>query len=362
MESCMDTMSIHEAASSGNLSIIKQLLRKNPGLVNAQTENQPTPLFYAVYYALPGSVDGVKCVKYLLDHGAEVNQQNFATARGATPLFMAAHFGNVKITKILLDRKADVNIADYDGITPLHMAASTNSNASTLKLLLDYKAKVNANGFMKQTPLHWATKRKDNIERVYLLLRYNAEINAKDNQEATPLYNAASMGNINTINFLLEHKAQVNIQDIQVAARNGHQEIVELLKQSMLQQCSHLIPKCPVCSRASNEVNQTSHAQTPCCGKYICRYCLDIKEKQNSKCPICRKPLRSHQSVQTFEPSAPRYDEDSDDEALQEAIRQSKAEQEQRKRENQSVVQRTNLLENNNRHQQRARCHCCCVQ
>ena len=51
--------------------------------------------------------------------------------------------GHVEIVKLLLDKEADVNVADKEEWTPLHVA-SENGHVEVVKLLLDKEADVNA--------------------------------------------------------------------------------------------------------------------------------------------------------------------------------------------------------------------------
>ena len=50
----------------------------------------------------------------------------------------------------------DVNAKTYDGVTPLHMAALTNSEACAM--LLKYEVDVNNTTTYGYTPLHYAVK------------------------------------------------------------------------------------------------------------------------------------------------------------------------------------------------------------
>ena len=53
-------------------------------------------------------------------------------------------------------RPVDINAKNHDGVTPLHMAALSNSESSTM--LLKYKADVNSATNYGYTPLQYAAK------------------------------------------------------------------------------------------------------------------------------------------------------------------------------------------------------------
>merc|ERR1719206_1689120 len=66
------------------------------------------------------------CVARLLStkrwrEAIDVNQRDYL--KGRSPLYFAAHFGRCDTAKLLLHYRADVNIQDEDGFTPLFIAA-----------------------------------------------------------------------------------------------------------------------------------------------------------------------------------------------------------------------------------------------
>ena len=58
-------------------------------------------------------------MKILIEHKAEVNAQ---TKDGQTALSIATSQGNVQILQLLLDAKADVNLAKNNGVSLLHIS------------------------------------------------------------------------------------------------------------------------------------------------------------------------------------------------------------------------------------------------
>ena len=82
---------------------------------------------------------------------------------GFTPLHIAAHYGNVNIANLLLDRGANVNFAaSKHNITPLHVAAKWG-RANMVTLLLERGAEMDAKTrvrFVFMSPKTAATKNK----------------------------------------------------------------------------------------------------------------------------------------------------------------------------------------------------------
>lgn len=91
-------MDLTKAAIDGNLSLIREALRKGAH-PNGSVDDYDPPLSLAVN---KGHTDAVRL---LLDNGADVNQGTFI--RG-TPLITAALKGRMEILEILLERGADV--------------------------------------------------------------------------------------------------------------------------------------------------------------------------------------------------------------------------------------------------------------
>jgi ankyrin repeat protein len=81
--------------------------------VGARSTNGNTPLHQA---ALIGSVAAIRA---LLSEGAQVDQPGLG---GGTALHVAATFGKSKAAEVLLQAKADPNLRDNNGLTPLERA------------------------------------------------------------------------------------------------------------------------------------------------------------------------------------------------------------------------------------------------
>jgi quinoprotein dehydrogenase-associated probable ABC transporter substrate-binding protein len=82
----------------------------------------------------------VERIRFLLDRGADINKID---AQGVAPLHAAARGSNAATVALLLDRKADPDMRDRDGWTPLLHAAFRNRVAA-IKLLLSRGADIEA--------------------------------------------------------------------------------------------------------------------------------------------------------------------------------------------------------------------------
>lgn len=119
-----------------------------------------------------------------------------------TALGISTFGGYKEITEMLVKNGADVNYQDAFGIAPMHGAARTN-RTEIIQVLIENKANVNlATPDGKETPLHYAAK-YNNPDVVKLLLEKGADKTAKDSQGMTP-YDAAKKDNADKVLDLLK--------------------------------------------------------------------------------------------------------------------------------------------------------------
>jgi ankyrin repeat protein len=226
---------LHSAAAGGHKNVV-ELLITNGAEVNAKDKSGDTPLHKA---AIAGHGD---VVEVLLAKGADVNIKNrrgltaldWAMRRDHTELVelllvnesaasaalvSATQSGDQKSVAYLLDRGADVNYQDDFGLSPLHVAASTQ-DSNCVSLLLKRGAKVNVRDKAGRTPLHYAVgarrlpwEPKDgDIEAAKLLLDHGADINITDKEDKTPLFYSIRLGEKMT-ELLLNRGADPNYVD-----------------------------------------------------------------------------------------------------------------------------------------------------
>jgi ankyrin repeat protein len=126
---------------------ITRLLLDHGANPNARAKTDATPLLFT---------QGADVIALLLAHGADVHARS---KTGETALMETAIRGDVAATKLLLDKGADVNIADHRGYTPLLLAAQYDGDSPELvRLLLARGADLNATA-EGETALSLAAKR-----------------------------------------------------------------------------------------------------------------------------------------------------------------------------------------------------------
>jgi ankyrin repeat protein len=78
------------------------------------------------------------------------------------------------------------NIQDNDGHTAVHYAVESQKNENILRLLLEHRVNVDMPDQFGKTPLHSAVE-KHHGSLVSLLLQHNADVNIQDNHRTAPV-------------------------------------------------------------------------------------------------------------------------------------------------------------------------------
>jgi len=125
---------------------------------------------------------------------------------GLTPLHLAIQEGQHQIAEILLQNKANVNLRDKEGATPVHYAVFLDS--SELLPLLCTQADLDLTTNAGMTPLHVAILKKHQNCLEILTGQKKVQINALDKKGKTPLDYAVEKENAPAQAILLEHGAK----------------------------------------------------------------------------------------------------------------------------------------------------------
>eukprot|EP00434_Breviolum_minutum_P030483 symbB.v1.2.026955.t2/scaffold2731.1/size72017/3 len=125
---------------------------------------------------------------------------------GQTPLHVAAAEGHVAAAQLLLSKGAAVDATDIVGWTPLHFAA-INGHVAAAELLLSKGAAVDAKMNDGRTPLHRAAL-MGRVKAAELLLSKGAALDSKDDDGKTPLDLAREKGRTEMEQFLLNRPAK----------------------------------------------------------------------------------------------------------------------------------------------------------
>lgn len=102
---------IHIAVVRQSTEMVKLLFKNgaNPSLLTGGPCGGNSPLHLA---------RSSKMIRLLLRSGANINTRN--TSEGKTPLFCALDTSMINVARTLISFGADVNMGDFDKVTPLH--------------------------------------------------------------------------------------------------------------------------------------------------------------------------------------------------------------------------------------------------
>ncbi|KAJ4421544.1 hypothetical protein N0V82_003682 [Gnomoniopsis sp. IMI 355080] len=133
-----------------------------------------TSLYYAASFGLRD------VLTYLLEQGMEPKDLNAPGSRfGGTALHAAALREHLEVMEDLIKAGANPSTADFNGVSPLHSAASQGSVEAT-RILLRFGAATDArDSMMNATPLEWARK-SGRLNVVLLLEAADAKLTDSD--------------------------------------------------------------------------------------------------------------------------------------------------------------------------------------
>jgi hypothetical protein len=161
----------------------------------------------------------------------------------AVPLYYAALCGFRDLVEhLILEYPQHVAARGGYFVTPL-VAALAGKHFPTAEILRDKGAHSNIWGNVDMTPLHSAAVHFEDLQTIQVLLEYKADVEARDIQGRTPLHylseKSRSVHDLslirNVIGILLEHGADLNARDkylrtpLHRAARRGAVEVVRVL-------------------------------------------------------------------------------------------------------------------------------------
>lgn len=179
----------------------------------------------------------VQMVGTLLDGGGVRININEANGSGnAFPLYIAAIKGRRELLQLLLERGADVNLANADGHTALH-CSSEKGYGEVVEVLLSHGAIVDKVDNHEITPLHKAAN-FNHPATVTALCTRGADMNKADSEGTTPLFVASEQGYTGVVEVLTEWGADTEKAapcgktPLIIAALGGHHETVSALLQS----------------------------------------------------------------------------------------------------------------------------------
>jgi ankyrin repeat protein len=243
-----------EAVENGDEKTLQDLLKTGAN-VDAKGENGLSALESSAYRG------NAKIVALLLEMGAKGKNEALLQAVGGGPVTIIVQLGAEsgapgagrslakgmmgpeQITKLLLDKGADIEARGPEGLTPLIKAAAYG-RTGVAALLIERGAQIEARDAGGGTALIEAAcdcavaTMPDTFDVIQLLLEKGANINARDNEGDTALMVASGGGVVKTdiVKLLIEKGADLRIKNnrgetaLMIAKKSEVPDVLKILR------------------------------------------------------------------------------------------------------------------------------------
>lgn len=189
--------------------------------------------FNLLHAAARGGLTSV--IQFILDNGG-MNQINSRSTEGITPLLLAVHSGHLASVKMILNTgKADINLPDNSGRTPLMLATG---NSEIFHALLDTsKCRMDMADKQHRTILAWAIQHGDVSIVKFALEKSGVDYIALETAKPgfTPLMRAVERGDEEILRLILNTKSfEKQRRDkilLAIVKRLGHTNFIRMLEQ-----------------------------------------------------------------------------------------------------------------------------------
>ena len=208
--------------------------------------------FNALYWAIEHHSEYKESIRIMLerdDTTAVVDVNVPDKESGRTPLHVAACHGDNALVALLLIYGANPNTQDHEGYTPLDLIAGRTYCKGIWEILLDYGAIVDfqRDGKAGRKLLDMAVKKKKMMKKEeaectiwkFLSKHLSDPNHVSEDDGWTPLWWAAQHGLEQTVDYLLDLGANINIQHgkngqtpLHAAVSSGNEQIVTLLHET----------------------------------------------------------------------------------------------------------------------------------
>ena len=217
-------LNIFDAVKSNDITLIKELLTKNPKDINSRDNLYRTPIMYT-------TDDSLEIVEYLINAGAFLSTQDNS---GNSTLILASEQGYAKLVALLLTNPMQVNSENKLGLSALHLATK-NGHTKIVELLIQHRADIDSTMPNGLPPIFEAVSR-GYTAILNLFLAKGADVNDTVPATQTSLLSIASaLGKTSTVQLLLEKGADPNLANklgitpIFLSISKQHIDITKLL-------------------------------------------------------------------------------------------------------------------------------------
>ncbi|XP_048239781.1 serine/threonine-protein phosphatase 6 regulatory ankyrin repeat subunit A-like isoform X1 [Haliotis rufescens] len=190
--------------SSANLQLVEKLVKLLP--IDDVDANGITPLMYAV------RSDSPELIGCLVRNGANIYTTNTTDSRWQTNLHTACWFGNRNACAKLLDLGMDVDVLDSMKRTPLMSLAKSKKDCTVIeKLLVERRADINVRDQDDNTVLHVSAKWGGHPAFARYILEKGMDVNTLGAYDHSPVMSACRSGNTLAFDLYLANGALLHL-------------------------------------------------------------------------------------------------------------------------------------------------------
>ena len=211
---------IFNAITGNDIEKVKNLIESDTSLLESKQEHNMTPLMFAA------SEGNYELTKLLINKGANIH---YTRPLGFSTIFMPSMFGHFEIVKLLVEHGVDINIKDRWGRTALYVAINFGT-----KEIAEYLVDQGAEIPVKDDLLHHALA-KGMTEIVEFMLKNGANTNSINENDGTLLHSAAKGNQANIVKEMIDKGMNINMKNryglapIHFASMYGNREYIEML-------------------------------------------------------------------------------------------------------------------------------------
>ncbi|XP_075072092.1 fibronectin type 3 and ankyrin repeat domains protein 1 isoform X2 [Mixophyes fleayi] len=192
----------HRAVNMNDEATVLSILQTGYKKINVPDKLGFSPLMVAAQRGF------LRLVELLVDHGADINQEN---GSGKNSLMLACFAGHLDVVEYLRKQGVSWDSRDKSGCTAMHWAAD-GGHLKVIQWMINDGCKVD----VKDSGLHWTPLMRvgaitGNTDVAECLVNAGAEVNAKDKDGKTPLMVATLNNHEDLVRFLIQRGADCSI-------------------------------------------------------------------------------------------------------------------------------------------------------
>jgi len=169
----MTSLEFVEAAANNNLHKVREMLEANGDLLNAKDREHDTAIMKAAR-----NCNATDVVSFLLEKGANFNDEQYRDTINQTPIIVAAQHGCIDIVRLLIEAGVkDINHKNDQGESAV-LTAAQEGHKEIVGILLEAGADINQPNSDGETALAIVTRNRHKKDLIDFLIVNGANADA----------------------------------------------------------------------------------------------------------------------------------------------------------------------------------------